>query len=199
MRLIADASSGVATRTTNGSTRATAPDWARRWQPVSNRCEMTWLPMFLLLSLAQTSQDNAPSFWTYGGSYEGKTVEFRVTRSDVEATPRWLSSAQYPPLSPRVAIESARTMMRTLFSDGDAWRFGDIRLVPTVGESWIYVVGFGSPAPPPPGPVMPERPLKPGEIISVVGSQSSTLMDVPVFMDGRTVEPVVTPFKPNQR
>jgi hypothetical protein len=48
-------------------------------------------------------------------------------------------------------------------------------------------------------PVVPARPLKPGEIISVVGSQSSTLMDVPVFMDGRAVEPIVTPFKPGQR
>jgi hypothetical protein len=160
---------------------------------------MTWLPMFLLLSLGLTPQDNPSSLWTSGSSHGGKTVEFKVTRAEVEATPPWVPPAEHPPLSPRVAIQSARGMIRKLFRDGDEWRFNGIRLVPTVGDHWIYFVGFGSPVPPRPMPVMPSRPLKPGEIISVAGSQPATLMDVIVLMDGRAVEPVMTPFKPGQR
>jgi hypothetical protein len=155
--------------------------------------------MLLLLLMGQTPQGNAPSLWTYGGFYDGKAVEFRVTRSDVEAAPLWLPSADHPPLSPRAAIQSARAMLRKVLINADEWRFGEIRLVPIVGDAWVYVVGFRSPVPPLPVPVMPPRPLRPGEIISVAGSRPATLMDVPVLMDGRAVEPNVTPVNPGGR
>jgi hypothetical protein len=90
-------------------------------------------------------------------------------------------------------------MMRKLFRDGDEWQFNGIKLVPTVGDGWIYFVGFGSPVPPLPVPMASARPLKPGEMLSVVGSQPGALMDVIVLMDGRAVEPIVRPFKPGGR
>ena len=88
--------------------------------------------------------------------------------------------------------------MRRLFAIGDEWRFNEITLVPTVGDAWIYVVVFASPIPPS-AAMAPARPVKPGEIMSVAGSQASTLMTLAVLMDGRAVEPIVTPVKPGER
>ena len=152
---------------------------------------MSWVSLLILLSLGQSAQPDAPPLRSVFNFLGDKQWEFRVNRSDVEGLPRWPANAEHPPLSPRAAIQSARGMMRKLFPDGDEWLFNAITLAPTaVDDAWIYTVLFASP-PPAPNAVL-TGPVKPGQIMSVAGSQSSTLFTLIVLMDGRALDPIVT-------
>src|SRR5688572_18613302 len=83
----------------------------------------------------------------------------------------WEETTDAPPLAPRAAIRSARSLLnRMACKDTDAWEVDQVALRPVPGERqiWFYVVRLVSP-------------LRPK---AAVGSVLRRSIEIPVLMDG---------------
>lgn len=94
-----------------------------------------------------------------------------VFEEDLQTMPKWSESVEWPALSPRKAIRSARTVAEGKSKIVD-WHLQKISLIP-VGDpgNWVYLVEF--------------RPLPRG--IPVNGFVSS--FQIIVLLDGRAITP----------
>ena len=85
----------------------------------------------------------------YGTSFGNQQATYRVeiTGNDLASTPDWLPSNDNPPLSPRKAMEVARTTVIQLMPETTRWELNGITLHPTdVPNKWYYEVSFREPA-----------------------------------------------------
>ena len=114
--------------------------------------------MFLAIVLGAALQA-ACSASTNLSYVRGERWTVNVSECDLKELPRWSEADEAPPLSPRKAIQAARTLLRTLVADADSWRLDAVRLKP-LGQEWIYVVEFYEPSPVPARPIVgPVPPL----------------------------------------
>jgi hypothetical protein len=102
----------------------------------------------------------------------------KLTRAMVDQAPAWQEADQWPPLSPRRAIELAWQQLGTLVDDRERWRFSSISLK-QVGpqRTWVYIVEISEPPPRPDG-----------------GIHSS--IELIVLLDGTTIAPLKRPWPP---
>jgi hypothetical protein len=126
--------------------------------------------LFLLAVLAAAQVET-----TYTVEYGGKKYEFLVSSQDLEKTPAWPPNEENPPLSPRRAVEIARTQLAALMAGAKDWRLHEVTLRP-LDDHWIYLVGFLEPL------------RNDGQ-----ARQLSTGFQVVVLMNGVAVMPRVSP------
>jgi hypothetical protein len=100
----------------------------------------------------------------------GKRYDAMVSIDEVQKSPSWLKTEEYPPLSPRKAITAAIPVAGSI---GGGGKVTGITLQPTfeqMPEKWIYVVSFARGA-------------------SGNSDGPVELSNVAVLMDGRAVQP----------
>ena len=85
--------------------------------------------MFLAIVLGAALQA-ACSASTNLSYVRGERWTVNVSECDLKELPRWSEADEAPPLSPRKAIQAARTLLRTLVADADSWRLDAVRLKP---------------------------------------------------------------------
>ena len=134
--------------------------------------------LVLAVTFAMQNPVYAGAAATYSSYVNGQRWDFVVSHQDVENSPRWRDVDDTPPLSPRAAIRSARSLLSRLMKDGDQWSVGSVNLRPIdFPSSWIWVVDFQQPSPRPNGGLL-------------------TTMSVVVLMNGRAVVPVSSKWPP---
>ena len=108
---------------------------------------------------------------------QGKRFDFQVYEDELARTPAWRADEEFPPLSPRKADASASDRLEKLVEQADRWRRKAIELHQMKGnDRWVYVVHFTGFHPP-------------GVFDGMVPK-----MRVVVLMDGRAIEPRVSPW-----
>lgn len=153
-------------------------------RPLGSRCltlhgaTMIFATLVTVVALSASPQPQATTFYSY---LAGEKWEFRVARPDLAQAPAWRATDDAPPLPPRAAIRSARSMLQRLLASAPKWEVHRVSLQPmaSVPDSWVYLVEFTSPLLPP---------LAPGVVGSHIGSQVTLV----VLMNGKAVAPVRT-------
>jgi hypothetical protein len=75
----------------------------------------------------------------------------------MDQTPSWVEDEDFPPLSPRAAVRSARDGLSALVTDPENWTMNGIQLQPGGSkDKWVYVVSFWGPMSSPYGGLVPE-------------------------------------------
>ena len=101
-----------------------------------------------------------------------------VTQEGLEKVPKWPQTDEWPPLSPKKAIQAAKGVMRGLVEGVgvEDWSSEKITLrrAGSVGN-WVYVIAMASVFPP-----------------SVVVGQAQSI-EVVVLLDGTAIKPKVIP------
>ena len=103
----------------------------------------TYISILCLICCAATHAQSI-----YGTSFGNQQVTYRVeiTGDDLASTPDWLPTEENPPLSPKKAMEVARTTVTGLMPDTTRWILAGIELRPTdVQNKWFYEVSFREP------------------------------------------------------
>jgi hypothetical protein len=111
--------------------------------------------------------------------FKESSYKFKLTRSAFSKAPIWKPEEQSPPLSPRKAFAIALAQAKELRPEVTNWNNPDIRLTPVGANDergqfkgeWIYMV----------------RLQDCSEPIFGVPFQ----LDIPVYLDGSTVEPAI--------
>lgn len=117
---------------------------------------------------------------TFNSFVDGRKYSSIVSRQDAESSPRWLTSEEQPPLSPRRAMDSATTLLLQLFEDGAAWSVRRVTLNQIWGpDIWIYIVECSR----------PPREVSSG--VGGVGGGPLTNFSAVILMSGRAVQPQV--------
>jgi hypothetical protein len=136
----------------------------------------------VLLALAlQSPPEEAAVFWS---NVEGTRWESVVRWVDVFESPRWQASEDNPPLSPRAAVRSARSVLLNMVERAEDWALVRVSLqsIADRADLWIYVVEFSE--------ARPDLSNQSGGVIrSALGSPLSMV----VMMDGTAVTPVRRP------
>jgi hypothetical protein len=128
--------------------------------------------ILLSLSLQLTEPGVAGSFSSHT---RGVRWDFNLTHATLDQSPDWTEADEWPPLSPKRAIELAWQQLGTLVGDTEGWRFDSISLKQFGPKrKWIYVVEIDEPPPRADG-----------------GIHSS--IKLVVLLDGTTVAPVRRP------
>src|SRR5947208_14076456 len=71
------------------------------------------------LALMLAMQSNVGASAVFSSYFDGQRYDFHVTQQDIETSPRWLDTDDSPPLPPRVAMQSARTLVWQLANYAD--------------------------------------------------------------------------------
>ena len=110
-------------------------------------------------------------------TYRGKDYDFCAPVKAIDQTPSWSEDEDFPPLSPRGAIRSAKGELSELVTDAENWTLREIELRgdPTK-DKWIYIVSFGGPGTP------------------TGGGADGAEFRIMVLMDGKAVKPDVYPL-----
>jgi len=75
--------------------------------------------------------------------FEGALYFFETTQAVLDATPRWKSGSEFPPLSPRRAMAAALQEVERIRPDVTKWNMDDVNLRQCGDdECWIYSVRF---------------------------------------------------------
>jgi hypothetical protein len=132
----------------------------------------------MILALTTGAAGGAPVFYSYA---QGMRWEFVVREADLDGSPRWQPSAENPPLSPRAAIQSGRSLLRKFIERADDWELRSVALQPVPGRSdfWLYLVEFWE-------PIRPK---------ASVGSVHPSQVRVVVLMNGTAVTPTLRPVE----
>ena len=120
------------------------------------------------------------------GCSMGDGWAFVLRGGDVDRSPRWLDTSDAPPLAPRAAVRSARSLLgRMSCSDADGWEVAAVAMRPVggAGDVWISIVTFQEPLRPPKGSV---------------GAMLPRVLEIPVLMDGTVLMPSVGPGPPRR-
>lgn len=108
---------------------------------------------------------------------KGKLFTFAVMESHLQKIPKWESSAEYPPLSPRKAVTVAKQKAKELLPEVYNWEPGQVTLVRAGPEgNWIYIVKVS------------ERP-------NLLRWNNPPWINIIVLMDGAAVDPTVVTVK----
>ena len=140
------------------------------------------LPAILfLLALQEVGQNGVVSI---DSSYlHGERLDFALTRTALDAAPKWLEFRDDPPLAPRHAIHAAEGVLAKLVDNSGRWRLASVTLRPMLGEDvWVYVVEFDAPFPDGPG----------------AGGGPTATIRIPVLMNGYAVDPTRRPWPKTQ-
>jgi hypothetical protein len=128
--------------------------------------------ILLSLSLQLTESDVVGSFMS---RTRGVEWDVKLTRAALDQSPAWSEADEWPPLSPKRAIELAWEQLGTLVGDREGWRFESVSLKQFGPKrKWIYVVEINEPPPRADGGI----------------HSSITLI---VLLDGTTITPVRRP------
>lgn len=108
---------------------------------------MLWAICFLLLAIEVISDDEVLTFEV---ELDFKPVTYAIRESQLEAVPEWSPEEDFPPLSPRKAIEVATNGLRMLEKRGlvkrhvetDKWKLIEASLVPVRDEKWFWKMRF---------------------------------------------------------
>ena len=85
--------------------------------------------------------------FAFDTTYRGKNYDSCVDLETIAETPSWSETDDFPPLSPREAIRSAKGELSALVTDPQYWTLREIKLMPGGSQDkWIYVVSFEGPA-----------------------------------------------------
>ena len=108
---------------------------------------------------------------------QNKRFDFNVYSDELEGTPDWGPEDELPPLSPRKAERSARTLLGRMVESQERWSLHAIALHPLgLRNKWVYVVHFTGFHPP------------------GVNDGAVPQMRVVVLMNGLAVKPEVSPY-----
>ena len=114
---------------------------------------------------------------TYNNYHAGNRYDFEIGDEPLAKSPAWSEDQDCPPLTARTAIKTAKAQMQQLFDDADKWTNRSFQLT-QIGDRWVYLVEFAEPRPP------------------GVSEHSYSPFRIPVLMNGETIEPKVSPWKP---
>jgi hypothetical protein len=129
------------------------------------------LAILAVLALQQVGQNGI--VWIESSYLPGERLDFAISRSDLENSPKWFELRDDPPLAPRQAVHVAEVRLATLVPDSNAWRLASVSMRPSlVTDAWVYVIQFDAP---------PAGPLG--------GSQLSQSLRIVVLMNGVAIEP----------
>ena len=110
--------------------------------------------------------------------FEYKRYLFIAPFSLLRSTPKWAKGSAFPPLPPKSAEAEARTEASRLRPDVRSWRLQYIKLRQFEGPWWFYVVC-----------------LSRSDALGFGSSQDSGEFEIPVLMDGKTLNPTVDPIR----
>jgi hypothetical protein len=134
--------------------------------------------VLVLILQAPVDNDAGMSFKSYVNQRRWESV---IRAADLEKSPRWVASADSPPLAPRAAVRAARHVLDAIFTAGEGWDFSRMSLQQMMGipDRWVYLVDFGERPPPPKG----------------IGSFIGDTMTIVVLMDGTAIRPTGHPLE----
>jgi hypothetical protein len=116
-------------------------------------------------------------------TYDKHNYHFEISASDIAKTPEWHEGEDLP-LSPRLALQSARKELGQLVGNTTSWKLSLIQITPYGdGKHWFYEVCFFVPLAPRHGAYTQEK------------SPAPPSMVIPILMDGATIQPKVSPVK----
>ncbi|HEY6183279.1 MAG TPA: hypothetical protein VIW67_13610 [Terriglobales bacterium] len=112
--------------------------------------------------------------------FDGTTYEFSLSFTELGDSPSWSPTDNDPPLSPKKAVEAAKTFLLSLTGDKIDWRISTIKLhkYHERDSKWVYFVQFD------------EMPRTTGVYDGPV-----QVFEVVVYMTGKVIEPQVTKKK----
>jgi hypothetical protein len=116
----------------------------------------------------------------------GEGWEFVVGGRYLERSPRWPAGTDSPPLAPRAAVRSARSLLHLMScKDAETWEVVEVALRRLGGEGdvWVYLVRF-------------QEPLRVAK--GSVGVTAARVLDVPVLLDGTALRPAVGSWPPRR-
>lgn len=110
--------------------------------------------------------------------FKEKSYRFKITKSAVEKAPKWQTKQEAPTLSPRTAYKAALVQAKALRPEVTKWNVSSISLTPlgasvedSINDKWIYMVTLQDFS---------------GPIFGVPHT-----MNIPVYLDGSTIEPEI--------
>jgi hypothetical protein len=115
--------------------------------------------------------------------FKEKSYDFRLSKAAIERAPKWEKTADYPPLSPRKALQIALAQAKELRPEVTNWNTDDIKLeqigsstsnYPST-EKWIFLVTLQDYS---------------GPIAGVPWQ-----LKIPIYMDGSTIKPTISKNK----
>jgi hypothetical protein len=134
----------------------------------------------LPLTAKTAERQKVAQFSSYAsvGLKQGKRYDFDVYQDDLNRTPAWQTNEEFPPLSPRKAEAAARRQLDKLVEHAERWNRRIVALHQmSDSDKWVYVVHFSGFHPP-------------GVLDGAVPQ-----MRLVVLMDGRALEPRVSPHR----
>src|SRR5437773_303461 len=119
---------------------------------------LTWLVIVtVVLGLrpfsAQSASPDPVDAGAAGAFYSSVGVwhwTFVVSRKDIEDSPRWVNTDDYPPLPPGAAVRAARRLLPELLPDAnmEQWHVRSVALQQILfPDAWIYVVELNGSGP----------------------------------------------------
>lgn len=111
--------------------------------------------------------------------FKETVYDFRITKSELAASPTWDADAAGPALPPLMAHRIALTQAQKLRPEVTRWKLSNVRLEPVgdhnphayLGENWIYIVTLQDLS---------------GPIAGVPWQ-----LEIPVYLDGSTITPKI--------
>jgi hypothetical protein len=134
-----------------------------------------WLSAIVLCGLSLVAGGQARA--TYNNYHSDNRYDFEITNERLANSPVWSEDQDCPPLTARTALKIASAQLHQLFHDADKWSNRGLQLT-QLGDRWLYLVEFEEPAPP------------------GVSEYLASPFRIPVLMNGETIEPKVSPWKP---
>ena len=96
--------------------------------------------LLLLVSISAFSQDKE---WSRFTRYlDGNRYTFKVTAEELKNLPSWNPDTEDVPMSPRKALEIARTNLSKFVQTSEKWSLDRIELTRMTKDKWIYEVYF---------------------------------------------------------
>jgi len=145
-----------------------------------NHFDEKTLILFFAVTMLSTVGKSADDF--RGGrvcEFKDGQYDFRLSTVALEKAPKWKHNAESPPLAPRKAQAIALAQAKQLCPEVRRWNTASISLEPSslidIDEYWIYMVKLEDCSEP-------------------VGGVRSYL-EIPIYMDGSTIKPIITKYK----
>jgi len=127
----------------------------------------------IVLVLCAFSCAACAQFAVFSSYRDNVRYDFRITREQLNQSPKWMVDEPNPPLSPRRAQAVGTTYIHKLFTDSSEWRVFSVELVPLANDKWVYLIAFAVP-----------------RVTTLMGCADclSTTFKVVVLMDGTKVQ-----------